>query len=206
MQHWTRKHENGVTAYVEPNAEGAGFCYRCAAEGLDQAGRTPDGRPALATIADAQYHADVTAHPDCTGQCLAWTATATSTTTSTREITGRHWLVGGEERLFGVDVSIVESDGPVRACAVPFTVDADDLFQYEDVRRQRLEFYADTPARALAGAIAFLRGRYKSLQPAPAVAIPPVVSLHAERIVLRSRDRFAQATVEEEPEPAAVTQ
>lgn len=205
MQHWTREHENGVTAYVEPNAEGAGFCYRCAGEGQDLGGRTPYARPALATVADAQHHADVTAHPDCTGHCRAWTATTADALTAARGATGRHWLVGDEGRLFGVDVDMTNaSGGDVRACAVPFTVDATDLFQYEDNRRERLEFYADTPAAALAGAIAFLRGRYKSVEPASVDEIPATVCLHAERIVLRSRDRFAQATLDE-PEPLAAT-
>lgn len=204
MQHWTRKHENGVTAYVEPNAEGAGFCYRCAGDGQLEDGYTTHGRPALATIADAQYHADAAAHPNCTGLCREWT---TAGEAPARPATGRHWFAGDEDRLFGVDVSIVPIDGISRACAVPFTVDATDLFQYEDTRRERLEFYAETPEAALDGAMAFLRGRYKTLLVIPADEAPSdTFTLHAERIVLRSRDRFAVATVEAAPEPAGVAQ
>lgn len=204
MQHWTRKHENGVTAHVEPNAQGAGFCYRCAGEGLDADGGSPFGRPALATVADAQYHADVTAHPQCTGECHEWTSAAVDRPQSDAAIDGRHWFVE-EERLFGIDVTAEQmADGSIRACAIPFTVDADDLFQYEDIKRERLEFYADTRSAALESATAFLRGRYKAIRPATVDEVPstPCI-LHAERIVLRSRDRFARATVDE-PEAVAV--
>lgn len=203
MQHWTRKHENGVTAWVEPNAHGPGFSYRCAGGGHDDAGEPEQGRLALATGGDAEQHGDAAADSKGTEACDERASDAATPQPDAR-LEGRHWFVS-DDRLFGVDVTseTLEHAG-LRACAVPFTVDGGDRFQYEDMKRERLEFYGATRADALAGAEAFLRARYKTIEPAGADAIPSgSVPLHEERIVLRSRDRFASATLAE-VEPVAV--